>query len=33
MMDQTKGKNPEFYEKYNKLTLLGTGIFSEVWKV
>jgi hypothetical protein len=35
MMDNTKGKNPEFYAKYEKVgdTPLGSGLFSNVWKV
>jgi hypothetical protein len=33
MMDTTSGKNPEFYEKYEKVgdKPLGTGLFSHVW--
>jgi hypothetical protein len=35
MMDQTEGKNVEFYEKYDKVgdKPLGTGLFSHVWRV
>ena len=35
MMDETEGKNPEFYEKYEKVDEkpIGSGLFSNVWRV
>jgi proline racemase len=35
ILDKSKGKNPEFYEKYEKIDdePIGTGMSAEVWRV